>query len=279
MTQASPLQSGPGGLSKLVLQDPDKGRAEIFLHGAHVTSWIPADGRERLFLSRTAEFAPGKALRGGVPVIFPQFASLGPLVKHGFARNRSWELLETGPGSATLGLEDDEATRALWPHAFQARLRVELGAGSLSMTLTVRNTDRVPFSFTAALHTYLRVGDCSGTAIRGLGGLAYRDHVRGDAEAVQTEDLLGFEGEVDRTYLEAPSPLEVLDGERRLEVRAEGFADAVTWNPGPDLASRLGDLEPEGHRRFVCLEAAAIGRPIHLAPGEAWQGSQILVAG
>ena len=31
---------------------------------------------------------------GGVPVLFPQFAEYGPLVKHGFVRNLTWVCIE-----------------------------------------------------------------------------------------------------------------------------------------------------------------------------------------
>ena len=78
-------------------------RLKIYLHGAHVTSWVPAGGDERLFLSQKSEFRPGAAIRGGVPVIFPQFGGLGTLPKHGFARTLPWDLSSLGgdPGSST----------------------------------------------------------------------------------------------------------------------------------------------------------------------------------
>lgn len=42
-----------------------------------------------------AVFKPPKAIRGGVPVCWPQFSDFGPLGQHGFARNEvrvvSWK--------------------------------------------------------------------------------------------------------------------------------------------------------------------------------------------
>ena len=68
-------------------------RPTVYLHGAHVTSWKPArDHDERLFLSERSEFRAGTAIRGGIPVIFPQFAAEGPLPRHGFARTSEWTL-------------------------------------------------------------------------------------------------------------------------------------------------------------------------------------------
>src|SRR5512139_4252652 len=81
-----------GGLPKLTLVAPDGARAEVYLYGAHVVSWVPAGGQERLFLSRTSAFRAGAPIRGGVPVVFPQFGALGPLPLHGLVRLMVWEL-------------------------------------------------------------------------------------------------------------------------------------------------------------------------------------------
>ena len=70
----------------------------------------------------------------------------------------------------------------------------------------------------------------------------------------------------------------VQEPQRRMMVTATGLPDVVVWNPGPVLGAGLGDLEPEGYRRMLCVEAAAIGRPISLGPHEAWTGSQTLRA-
>ena len=86
-------QPGNGGLQKLTLIAADGASAEIYLHGAHVTSWVPAAGEERIFLSDKAIYGAGKAIRSGVPVVFPQFAEMGPLPKHGFARTIAWEFV------------------------------------------------------------------------------------------------------------------------------------------------------------------------------------------
>ena len=90
--------------------------ALVALHGAHLLSWSTADGRERLFLSERAVFDGRTAIRGGIPVIFPQFAERGSLVKHGFARILPWTFRgsgETGLGTrATFALASSRHTRA-----------------------------------------------------------------------------------------------------------------------------------------------------------------------
>ena len=271
-----------GGLPKVTLLAPDGARGEIFLYGAHLSSWIPAGGEERLFLSQASEFRPGAAIRGGVPVIFPQFSGLGPLPRHGFARVSPWKfggVQAAGEGGllARFSLGETAASHAVWPHPFRAWLEVAVGGRQLSITLRVENSGEAPFQFTAALHTYLRVGEISAVRLGGLGGVPYLDNAAGMAPDVQDRPWLDFPGEVDRIYLSPPGPLGLEEsGRLALRVSAAGFPDVVAWNPGPAKAAGLADLEPEGWRRFVCVEAAAAGAPVSLEPGDTWQASQIL---
>ena len=50
----------------------------VALQGAHMLSWI-SQGRERLFLSPNNLWDGKSAIRGGVPVCFPQFNQRGTL--------------------------------------------------------------------------------------------------------------------------------------------------------------------------------------------------------
>ena len=48
---------------------------ELYLQGAHITGWQPANEQPVLFLSEKSAYVPGKAIRGGIPIIFPWFGS------------------------------------------------------------------------------------------------------------------------------------------------------------------------------------------------------------
>jgi glucose-6-phosphate 1-epimerase len=265
-------------LPKITLSAPDGATAEIYLHGAHVTSWKPANDVERLFVSKTAAFRDGFPIRGGVPVIFPQFGGLGPLAKHGFARLISWEATNVTADSASFQLTDSEATRALWPHAFRAELKVSIGGKKLEMQLSITNTGAESFSFTSALHTYLSIHELASTTVEGLQGLQYLNVVKGE-KLLDAEPKVVFEGDIDRSYYKAGSRiLRLVESDRVTTVSAQGFPDAVVWNPGEITGSKIGDLEPDGYLRFVCIEAAAIEHPIVLSAGETWLGVQILDA-
>jgi glucose-6-phosphate 1-epimerase len=271
------LQDGRNGLPRLALSHPSGSTAEVYLHGAHLTSWVPAGGVEALFLSRAAEFASGRPIRGGVPIVFPQFAERGPLPKHGFARVQPWRWVDPREGatSATLELVDSEETRASWPHAFRARMTVELGERSLVQRLSVENTGDADLSFTVALHTYFAVGELTRVSVDGVAGVEYEERsARGAPET--TEAGIRITGELDRVYLDAPSDLRVHDGAnaRALALRLDGFGDVVVWNPGEEGASALPDMEGDEHRRMICVEAARIGKPVTLGPGKRWEGAE-----
>src|SRR5437868_277774 len=85
-----------GELAAVRLKAPDGAEATVTLYGAHLVSWKDATGQERLFLSARSALDGSKAIRGGVPVIFPQFAARGAGMRHGFARVLAWRLRETG---------------------------------------------------------------------------------------------------------------------------------------------------------------------------------------
>ncbi|PYP76817.1 MAG: D-hexose-6-phosphate mutarotase [Gemmatimonadetes bacterium] len=276
--------SGPGAVSPvLALRAEDGATAEIHRHGAHVTSWCPADDADdRLYLSPRSKFGGSAAIRGGVPVIFPQFAAEGPLPRHGFARTSLWSIgciarEADGMAEAELVLRDSPETHAIWNAAFKAVLAVSVVARQLAITLRVENVGEKPFSFTAALHTYLRVHDVADAEIHGLRGTLYR--VSGDRELVADgEERLPVRDYVDRVYVGAPRRLELRERDRSMIVEMEGFPDAVIWNPGRERAAALDDLEPGDERRFVCVEAAAVQTPVTLGAGRQWAGSQTLTA-
>ncbi|MEH3087332.1 MAG: D-hexose-6-phosphate mutarotase [Xylophilus ampelinus] len=282
-------------LPALRLALPGGDAAIVALQGAQVLSWTTADGSERLYLSPKAVFDGRHAIRGGVPVCFPQFNQRGPasgLPKHGFARGMAWTPLDgaaagpaadAGAARAVLRLGDDAATRALWPHGFEARLAVTLLPGALRLALAVENTGGDEFAFTAALHGYLRVPGIAATRLHGLGGLPWHDTVRDvrhAAGSTAADAALDFAGETDSIYRAPSGPLRI-DGPRgpvlRLEQSAE-FTDTVVWNPGAALVATLSDMPSDGHADMLCVEAARIAAPARLAPGARWEGWQRFTA-
>ena len=283
-TSAASTLAGIGGMPKLVLVAADGARADVYLHGAHVTSWIPAGtGDDRLFLSATSRWGEGEAIRGGVPVCFPQFADQGALAPHGFVRTTAWTLVRaerqaTGAAQATLRISATPAMRALWPHAFTLALTVTVGGNTLALELAATNEGDTPFEFTGALHTYLRVADVRQTFVRGLEGVHYRDKVLRLDDDVESAPRLAVDRHLDRVYRAVPAVVAVEEPARTTEVRATGFRDTVVWNPGPERGATMDDLEPGGYARMLCVEAAVASAPAIVAPGATWRGMQALAA-
>jgi glucose-6-phosphate 1-epimerase len=278
-----PIVPGKNGMSTVLLSHPSGSSADVYLNGAHVTSWIPAGGREVLFMGKTATFAPGDPIRGGIPVVWPQFANTGPLPQHGFARKTEWQLAENDesaddPSSVKLVLTDDHRTRDQWPYHFRTELTVTIDDKSLAVKLAAFNTGDELFSFTAALHTYIAVADIRETAIRGFTGKWYLDKTQGGNETKDEAKKLVISDETDRVYLKSPKKVEVEDrgNERRIEIRAAGFKDAVVWNPWAEKVTGFIGLDPTDYMKMVCIEAAQIGSPVELKPGATWSGSQTL---
>ena len=266
-----------GGLPCVELQTPDGARAVVSTFGAQVLSWQPAGGDERLFVSPPAALDGSGPIRGGVPVVFPQFANLGPLPAHGLVRQRVWRQDATTADAVAFSLQDDEAGRALWPNAFGLRFTLRLDGPSLVMRLDVTNRGADAFAFQAALHTYLHVHDLAALRLHGLGGAAYRDRADGGRDWRQPGAELALAGDLDRIYPDAPPVVTVHEPRQALRAGlGGGFKDLVVWNPGAERCARVPDLRPDSYQHFVCVEAACIVQPAVLRPGQAWWGEQRL---
>jgi glucose-6-phosphate 1-epimerase len=266
------------GLPALRLSLPDGDSAVVALHGAQVLSWT-SGGAERLYLSPKAQLDGYNAIRGGVPICFPQFNQRGSLPKHGFARNLAWQpepWSEAESAELALVLHANDATRAVWPHAFRARLQLSLRPRRLRIALTVDNTGSAPWTFAAALHTYLRVDDIDPVRLEGLQGANRWDAVRDDRH-VEMAPALRFDGEFDSVYAAPSQGLRLLQPAGTLNItQSASCTETVVWNPGALLSARLADMPDDGYRHMLCVEAARIDEPVQLFGGAQWKGWQEL---
>jgi glucose-6-phosphate 1-epimerase len=268
-------EAGPGGLPFLVV-DTDRCRARLSSYGAQLCEWTPAgQSTSVLFLSPHAVFAPGKAIRGGVPICFPWFAN-HPTDRtkpaHGFARTRTWRVGDVTRGDAgavriALQLASDAETRALWDAEFAASLTLSLGA-SLTMTFEAENNGATDIGYEVALHTYLAVGDVGRIRIRGLERTRYIDKVDGGTEKRAADAPLTLTGDTDRVFLDTTATCTVEDPvlRRRIVVAKEGSPATVVWNPGREKGLGVADIG-DAWQRFVCVETACCApHAVRLAP-------------
>ncbi len=270
------------GQPAVALQSSDGARAIVLLHGGHLVSWTPAGGEEQLYLSPTARFGEGQAVRGGVPVIFPQFATRGTLPRHGLLRTRGWQHVEMPQhgqhAQAVMRFVADDATRALWPHEFEAEITVSIVGKQLDIEFAVANTGETAFEFTVALHSYLRTNDVLKAQLEGLQGVKFEDNTTGQWQQ-QWGDVTQVVGEIDRLYHDAPAQLMLRELGRRLAITHADFTDAVVWNPGPAGAAKMDDMPAADWQTMLCVEAARVIDPVTLPPGEEWAGMQTFIAG
>jgi glucose-6-phosphate 1-epimerase len=268
---------GEGGLTRAILKTP-RSEAHIYLHGAHVTHFAKSGERPVLFMSKESLFQPDKAIRGGVPLIFPWFGArqpdpTGKSPMHGFARVAEWSVEsarhDAGSTTLVLGLKSSDATRALWPHDFILRYTIML-ADTLTMELLVQNTGREAFTFEEALHTYFAVADVRSISIQGLAGTSYLDKTDNLVRKVQDAAPMKITGETDRIYLATKSTCTSTDpGERRLIVVSKENSDAtVVWNPWIAKAKAMADFGDEEWPAMVCIETCNVNaHAVTLAPG------------
>ncbi|KAJ8634586.1 hypothetical protein MRB53_008853 [Persea americana] len=255
---------GINGLEKVVLREARGSSAEVYLYGGQVTSWKNDHGEELLFVSSKATFKPPKAIRGGIPICFPQFSSHGVLEQHGFARNRSWSIDTNPPPFPTsssnktfvdLLLKPSEEDGKIWPHSFEFRLRIALGpGGDLMLTSRIRNTDSKQFNFTFAYHTYFSVSDISEVRVEGLETLDYLDNLHNRERFTEQGDALTFESEVDKVYVSTPTKIAILDHEKKrtFVLRKDGLPDAVVWNPWDKKAKAMPDFGDDEYKHMLC---------------------------
>jgi glucose-6-phosphate 1-epimerase len=276
-----PVVAGIDGMPRVELTHDSGSMTHVYLYGAHVTSWIPVGGRDVFYLSRLARFEPGVGIRGGIPVVFPQFADSGPLPKHGWLRKTEW-LVDPTSGSdetrARFFTTDTEESRAIWPHGYRAELEVSLGESSLSVELSIINTGSDTFSFTSALHSYFSVADVRETSIEGLRGTSYLDKTTGFSRKVDDEEKLIADRETDRVYTNAPREVTLHDhaSGTSLGIGATGFPDIVVWNPWERGIAEISDMPGDDYLRMICVEAALAVTPHTLAIGDRWSGGQHL---
>lgn len=264
----------PSGLIHADITTPHA-TATVYLQGAHLAAWQPKGQQPAIFLSRKSDFAPGKPIRGGVPIAFPWFAvrhdgNAGP--SHGFARIQDWTLafaaLAGDDLHMTFTLGPTEISRNLGYDNFRLAYQLTIGR-TLTMQLTVVNDAKVPLIFEEALHTYYAVADIHEVAIDGLEGVAYLDKNDNFQSKMQHGAIIITEP-TDRVYLNTTSTCILHDtgGKRRVMVAKNGSHTTVVWNPWESGAQKLPDLDPTEWHEFIAIETVnAAVNAVTLAPG------------
>jgi glucose-6-phosphate 1-epimerase len=274
---------GDGGLPRVNVTSR-LAHGEMYVHGAHVTSWRPAASEEVLFLSSKSRWDEGQAIRGGIPICFPWFRGKADdphAPAHGFVRTRSWQLysiVENDAGVAvTMFIESDEQTRRWWPAEFRLVHRVTFGS-ELKLELICINTSKTPLHLEEALHTYNRVADVETVRLQGLDGTRFLDNTDSNKEKAQLGDVT-IASQTDNAFIYTRNPVDLLDPKmhRRIRLQKANSSTTVVWNPWQEGARGLRDLGEGEWKQFLCVEASNImGAAVTLAPRQEHTISAVL---
>lgn len=266
---------GNGGLTVVRITAP-LAEGEIYLHGAHVTSWKPAGNDEVLFVSSTSRWQEGQAIRGGIPVCFPWFRAKTDdphAPAHGFVRTKAWQIesiVENEGGVVvTMFTGSDDQTRRWWPGEFRLVHRVTFGS-TLGMELACTNNGAALVRIEEALHTYNRVADVAEVRLQGLDSARFLDNTDSNREKTQPGDV-AIVSPTDNAYMNTRDAVDLLDPKmrRRIRLKKSNSLTTVVWNPWREGAARLPDLGDGEWTRFLCVEASNIlGNAVNLAPGQ-----------
>jgi glucose-6-phosphate 1-epimerase len=271
------FEDAPGGLIRAVIATP-LAEANIYLQGAHIAHWTPKGQRPVLFTSSRSLFAPGKAIRGGVPIIFPWFGARGhglPGPAHGFARSMDFEVESTamrddGSVEIVMGLVPNKETSLHGYPRFRLAFKVAVGT-TLEMELTTYNNDGLPMEYEEALHTYLSIGDINKTTVTGLDGTMFIDKTDGFTRKQESRESIRVDKETDSLYLNTTAACVVHDAAwgRAITVEKTNSSSTVVWNPWIEKTRAMKDMAPEDWREMICVESAnAADNAITLGPGE-----------
>lgn len=246
-------------------------------------SWR-VNNQEQLFVSKSAVFDGKRPIRGGIPIVFPQFGAWAFGPQHGFARNITWnvekppEKLPSGDVEVIFSLMDSDYTRSMWNYPFRLTYRLILREKELHFNVGVYNPSiDLAFNFNLLLHTYLKVPDVRRCQVSGLYGCHYIDKVLDGQLFREGREAVAVAEFTDRIYQNTCQEhvvTNVVSG-RKMRLQKYNFPDTVIWNPW-DTVREMKDFGDDEFPNMICVEAGHVTSPVLLHPGTTFEASQIL---
>jgi len=256
-------------------------------------------------VSRDAIHDGSKAIRGGIPLVFPQFGQPDQsMPQHGFLRTNFWRCDEASAydheseAGITYSLElvnVKNSRGGIWDENTKFDCKciygVKISGNKMTTTLEIHNTGCEPFSFQTLQHTYLMVEgraaqDPAQCYVNGLEGYVVSDKIT-NQEYLWESKPVTIPDNVDRVY--SPSAgKEVLDvvvgigGNKTLRLTASGTLNGtltpvscVVWNPYKEKAATMSDFGDDQYVDMICVEPGLLDGAV-LEPSQAASLTQII---
>lgn len=268
------IVTGKGGIPCVEIFNPHAS-VLISLQGAQILSWIPKGEEEVIWLSKDANFAPGKSVRGGIPICWPWFGSHDSIDNdtdknfpaHGFARTSYWQILSTealedGNTRISFALTPEAENADMWPAQTTLQYQITIGK-KLEIELLTHNNGSEPITIGQALHTYFKVQDVSKIMLHGLDDTDYLDKTDDFKRKVQHGPVT-IEKEVDRIYLDTANVCVLEDKllKRNIIIIKCGSHSTVVWNPWQVVAEKMADLGINGYKKMLCVESSNVSEDV-----------------
>ncbi|PRQ11216.1 hypothetical protein C1Y63_07470 [Corynebacterium sp. 13CS0277] len=238
--------------------------------GAHVT----AIG-DVLYTSPETRRMPEAPIRGGIPLIGPQFgtrmaAAFPTLPSHGVLRREEWTIVDATEThlEATLTFDGVEYRYTVDVQLADADAAAAAVSGFVCR-LEARNTGVEDMALQLGFHPYFALGDVRQATVKGVGAAVIADfRGPGTFQAPMKDTITFTEAGYDRGVRGART-LSIVDpvAGRTITVSSDAADTFVVWNPGVEQARGFADMPDEGWLDFVCVEpmihgAAGDGEPL-----------------
>lgn len=232
-------------------------QVEATSHGGQILrAWHRSTPHPVVFCGKRAEFLPGKAIRGGVPVCWPWFGTseIAGRPIQGFARTAQWEITAWEADFIRFILPEENVPESLrdFPFELASELRI---SDVLEISLVMKNCSTSPVNISCALHTYFAVSDCENVTVDGLQNTPFT--VKGGVKELDSASSLAISGEVCRLYCPQNSVLTLNDPawRRKIVIEKENSNSTLVWNPGAERCAQISDLGDDEYHDFLCIEA------------------------
>lgn len=223
---------------------------EVSDFGANILNCV-IKGEKMFFLSKHAKLDNTIPIRGGIPLVFPNFGfSNNNLPKHGYLRNNKWNFVRSWSNEIEAGITF-EFTKIFDNFNYEYNLKYEiiLNENSLKNNLSIHNNSKYPFTFDMLYHNYFKI-NLQDFKCNSFSNKKFYNQLNDKNE--YDYNLLKIDNEIDRIY---DNINEVIFYSNSNEIKLESNSNfMVLWNPWIQKSKLLKDFGDEEFKNMVCFE-------------------------